>query len=585
MFKIISAEIKKTVSKPGIYILAILLAIILVLGTFAYNPKIVESEKITLNGNTYIEKYNDFIGNGESNAGKKAEITEQINTSIKSVNNYNIELNSTKYSQKEYITLLLTKFEETYADYQDCANDQSDNNYINTIARPALVASLENLNKAIEESIINYEDGSYSLITSKDNYKLYKDAYKASLSWSKINVLKENLNTHIQDFETKHKQTLFNSIQNFKYPILSENFIKDYTSTETGTKLSIINERLAIIDQKIQENYKLAEANIADNNKLANKMDELANLYIDTAKTYTNLVKYELLSNAFDNLKTNEQINALSLSDYSEYDSNSHLIRYEYLFKNNKGANEYNRPLTIGITSGNEINAYDYTYFVLKLFSFVIIAYAIMAACHSIAGEIKEGSMRYLAIRPVNRTSMFLGKWLAIMLMSLILIIFSSVIAVCVGGAVYGFESLNILTIFNGTTAVTMHPIVMIVIFLLNMFLELTIYSALAMLLSCMFKSDLLSVTLLLVLYLINVLLPVFVQGANTWLAFYPFSHISIYALFGSSIYATSNDFFNLLLGSKIYVGSSILLTSSIISILIIAFISLAVKIFKNKEL
>ena len=314
-------------------------------------------------------------------------------------------------------------------------------------------------------------------------------------------------------------------------------------------------------------------------------MDELANLYIDTAKTYTNLVKYELLSNAFDNLKTNEQINALSLSDYSEYDSNSHLIRYEYLFKNNKGANEYNRPLTIGITSGNEINAYDYTYFVLKLFSFVIIAYAIMAACHSIAGEIKEGSMRYLAIRPVNRTSMFLGKWLAIMLMSLILIIFSSVIAVCVGGAVYGFESLNILTIFNGTTAVTMHPIVMIVIFLLNMFLELTIYSALAMLLSCMFKSDLLSVTLLLVLYLINVLLPVFVQGANTWLAFYPFSHISIYALFGSSIYATSNDFFNLLLGSKIYVGSSILLTSSIISILIIAFISLAVKIFKNKEL
>ncbi len=585
MFKIISAEIKKTVSKPGIYILAILLAIILVLGTFAYNPKIVESENITLNGNTYIEKYNDFIGNGEANAGKKAEITEQINTSIKSVKNYNIELNSTKYSQKEYITLLLTKFEEAYADYQDCANDQSDNNYINTIARPTLVTSLENLNKAIEESIINYEDGSYSLITSKDNYKLYKDAYKASLSWSKINVLKENLNTHIQDFEAKHKQTLFSSIQNFKYPTLSESFIKDYTSTEAGTKLSIINERLAVIDQKIQENYKLADANVADNNKLANKMDELANLYINTAKTYTNLVKYELLSNAFNSLKTNEQINTLTLSDFSEYDSNSHLIRYEFLFKNNKGANEYNRPLTIGITSGNEINAYDYTYFVLRLFSFVIIAYAIMAACHSIAGEIKEGSMRYLAIRPVNRTSMFFGKWFAILLMSLILIIFSSIIALCVGGAVYGFESLNILTIFNGTTAVTMHPIIMIVIFLLNMFLELTIYSALAMLLSCMFKSDLLSVTLLLVLYLVNILLPVFVQGANTWLAFYPFSHISIYALFGSSIYATSNDFFNLLLGSKIYAGSSIILTSSIISILIIAFVALAIKIFKNKEL
>ena len=44
MFKVISAEIKKILSKPSIYILALILAAILVLGVFIYNPTIQESK-------------------------------------------------------------------------------------------------------------------------------------------------------------------------------------------------------------------------------------------------------------------------------------------------------------------------------------------------------------------------------------------------------------------------------------------------------------------------------------------------------------------------------------------------------------
>ena len=70
MFKIISAEIKKILSKPGVYILSVLLAIILVLGVFIYKPKMFESNQYELLGNTYIEKYTDFIGGGQENSGK-----------------------------------------------------------------------------------------------------------------------------------------------------------------------------------------------------------------------------------------------------------------------------------------------------------------------------------------------------------------------------------------------------------------------------------------------------------------------------------------------------------------------------------
>jgi len=138
------------------------------------------------------------------------------------------------------------------------------------------------------------------------------------------------------------------------------------------------------------------------------------------------------------------------------------------------------------------------------VFSFIIIVYSILSACHSIAGEIKEGTMRYLSIRPVSRTNMLFGKWLTIVLMSIILMLFSLIISLCVGGAVYGFEGNSILSIFNGNIAFVIHPLGMLGIYLISMLFELVIYSLIALLLSCLFKSDLMSMTILLVIYLVK---------------------------------------------------------------------------------
>ncbi len=170
-------------------------------------------------------------------------------------------------------------------------------------------------------------------------------------------------------------------------------------------------------------------------------------------------------------------------------------------------------------------------------------------------------------------------------ILSSILLVFSTIIAILVGGTIYSYSSLNILTIFNGSVATVLHPIAMILIFLLSTLLELIIYASIAMLIATLIKSDLFAVTIMLVLYLLNILLPMFVGGANTWLAFYPFSHISLYSMFGSSVYAVSNNFFNLIFGAKIYMGSNIWLTGCTILIFIVFTIILAVHMFKKKEL
>ena len=580
MFKIISAETKKIVSKPGIFILSVLLAVILVLGVFIYKPTVYESKQFQLTGDTFLEKYADF--NRGNNAGKKAESQTKLTAAIQSINNYVISPNLT---QEEHIANLTKAVQDNYTAYVSCASNNAHQNQVDS-NRLKLVNALTDLNTAVDNALINSQYGSFTLLTTTKNYNNYKKAYKDALDWSEISVEKANLRDHIEIFENKYKDNFYSSINNFNYPTLSNEFVQTYTETAAGTKLSILNERLNNINAEIDKNYQLATANAHNENvDLTDKMDELANLYVDTVDTYVNLIKYELIANAFSILSTSEQLTTMHLSQYSNFNSKSLLERYSYLFEHNKSENDFSKPLTIGISSNDEVNAYDYAYFVLKIFSFVIIVYAIMSACHSIAGEIKDGTMRYLAIRPVSRTHLLLGKWLAIILMSIILIIFSGIISICVGGAVYGFAGNPILTIFNGSLAVTMHPILMIGIFLISMLFELMVYSAIAMLVSSLFKSDLLGMTLMLMLYLVNILLPMFVPGSNTWLAFYPFSHLSLYALFGSSVYAVSGNFFNLIFGAKVYAGTHAILTTSLILILIIAVIALSIKVFKRKEL
>jgi ABC-2 type transport system permease protein len=95
-----------------------------------------------------------------------------------------------------------------------------------------------------------------------------------------------------------------------------------------------------------------------------------------------------------------------------------------------------------------------------------------MLACHTIAGEIKDGSIRYMAIRPVSRTELYFGKLLAIVILTSILIVFSGVVSLIVGGIIYGFNTFNILTIFNGSTAIVIHPIIMMLIFLFSLIIE-----------------------------------------------------------------------------------------------------------------
>lgn len=582
MFKIILAEIKKMVSKPGVFVLAILLACILVLGVFIYEPSKYTTTNIDFKTDA-INTYNNFYGNG-SNSGIKAEYDEMIENSKASLEAYYI--NGIGYNK--HFQNLLSQIKTNVNSYKEC--QLYDSHVVSDQKVAEIKLNLINSLKNLKESVINAVKlsaaGSYAVLTSKNNLDNLESTLTQSGDHFSKQVARDKIADECLTFEQQYQSKIEQCLNNLIFPNLSENLLKDYTKDELGTKYYEIKQRLFYIFHQIEElKSSITEQGNKSTLEQDKEMADLCNKYVSTANTYTNLVNYELLSNAFSQVKTKDQIDMMYLSNQNEFNANTNLIRYQYLFKHNATENEFAHPLTIGTTSNAEKNGYDYAYFILRLFSFVIVAYAIMSACHAIAGEAKEGTLRYLAIRPVSRTKVLFGKMLAIILMSTIFAIFSTIIALIVGGVVYGLESATILTIFNGTTAITLRPLGMLLIYVGSMLVELTIYVSIALLLSCLLKSDLLAVTLMLMLYLLNILIPAFVSNPTSWLAFYPFSHISIYSLFGSSVYATSNDFLNIILSAKVFTNTTLWLTLTVILVISIVVNIASTRIFKRKEL
>lgn len=597
MFKIISAEIKKILTKPGVFILSVLLAVLLVLGVFIYKPTLAEDNYVTLTGTTITAKYAQYYANGAAGeTGIKVQVENEIDNTLTQFASYSATATSTddgitlliNGSSKSYEALIAEKLEIAYVkldDYSQYAYFSGADSRVKEARNNAKLA-LVNLNNIITKAINLNVNKAYPVITTKANYASYTSHYDNSVIL--LNIGNDPKIEETSNEVLNHLNSIKACISNFFYPTLSNNLINDYVSSnETSKYHQVTNVRLVNIENEIEAMLKTAKENEDYNkdSKNVQAFENLVNKYIATANTYTNLVNYELLANAFNKTSTDAQLDLLYLNTYSAYNVNSSLIRYSYLFDNNKTTNDFANPLSISVTSSNEINAYDYAYFVIRLFSFILIVYAVMCASYTIAGEIKEGSMRYLAIRPVTRNKMIVGKLLAILIISIILILFSTLIAVLVGGFIYGFNSLNILTVFNGSLPVVLHPLAMLAIYLLSMLLELVIYASIALLLSCLLKSDLAALTLVLLLYLLNTLLPVFAGGMNSWLAYYPFSHISLFALFGSSVYAQPNNILSLLLGSKVYAGTNAILTIVLIVVFIAITNLISAYIFKKKEL
>jgi ABC-2 type transport system permease protein len=266
------------------------------------------------------------------------------------------------------------------------------------------------------------------------------------------------------------------------------------------------------------------------------------------------------------------------------YEQNETLSKNVYLFQNNKFSYEYANPFSVANPSNTSVNAFDFAYYTLELFSFIIIIYVIVLGAGMIAGEEANGTMKLLAMRPYKRYKIFLGKVFAALKVGLIFIVIGAIASFITGAYLYGTVSLPILSVFNMEYVIISSPYLMFGVYLFTLFIEILFYTIIAVSISSIFKSYTGAVTISILIYFLSMILS-FVAGAS-FLKFVPLTHTNLFKYFGAAFSGnTSVAGLNSLLTPPILLGSDFIFSVSALSITMVVLLITALKIFSKRDL
>ena len=568
MGKIISFELKKLVSRIGIYILALLLAGLLVASAYMYKPDHPATTPTALAGDTVSEMYVNFQTIKTSNQNSIIDVSLEADSYVEGSANYN------KYNNAKTLMDKMDLFDSLCLLYAETSTATKPD-YPTLLA--SIKQSLADLNNELFNNALNYEkeDAIYCVLTTNQNY-------------SKLKSLLNSVPVYANSFDgqtyiNQYRSPIYECLNKLVYPNLNATAQK---YAEGGVYYNLVTSRMEEIAYKIEMEYEkvISDSTLNDNAIIKRDINNLFSKYDNCVKVYEKAFKTSICVDALNSVSSKtDRANLYVYNDIDLYEQEEIKARYIYYLENNTNETSFANSLSVTHTSNEKTNAYDFTFFVMSLFTVAIILFAIYLASHTISGEISNNSMRFTAIRPVTRGSLFFGKYFAIIIMSTILLLFSTITSLCVGGIIYGFDSLKILMVINGSDVFVAHPLGMIGLFTLSNLLKIVLYTAIAMLFSSMLKSELLTMLISIIIYAGNLVLPLFF-GASSWLRFYPLVNVNLFAYFGST-QPVSDSVLSKLFNSVVYQGMNIWITLVYIIGITSLLLAIAKIIFKKRQL
>ena len=501
MFRIIGAEIKKTFLKPGIFILTGILIVVLFACSILYSPTTRDSSIVdmkneykiasSINSPTIQTLYN-YFNTSVSGENTKAKYDDALEKWEDQINFYDelyygsgaVSINTVLLSN---LNNDLAIIQTNWSTFYEAAHLQNGN--IET-SKENLYNSLNNLESdiyTIVSTSIKYD----TLLISTETFDKITELLKTCKSLTNPIT---NTSPARNICDTLESNNFYNKLKNFisefKEFKPSEEILLNLKSYITEAK-SIIGTNPTYNSQNlIEENtgsgILLELATFVQNNasktdaETIYKFDKIITKYkLITTVELARIVDYSILKDVLSVYSPNEianfKNNTIKVINY--YEICEDLARQEYLLQTKTYEFEYANPLSINQSSNENINAFDFSYFALRLCSFIIIVYCVVLAAGSIAGEQQAGTLKLLAIRPYSRSKLFLGKLLATFIIGIILLSLSAVATLIAGVISYSFSSLPILMVFNGTSAFSVSVFVEYLIMLASMFFELAFFA------------------------------------------------------------------------------------------------------------
>lgn len=589
MIKLLKAELKKIFLKPGIFIMTGILAVVLAFSYFFFIPQNRVNTKISMRGDNLNEIYNNFIGSNYEYSLSSANALMQRANSL---------ITEYKSDNQNISEILKDKIDILNADAKD---------FIDNVGRAAaevnpsgFLASAENIRKTILSEFeefssiyINYANEVYPkiLINATDHDLIIRNCNSIIATLKAVGA--KQLESYVTMRTYLETMNIAKSGSDFKFSFTT--YIENIKDIDVGDEFLnelynnyylIAEERLINIKTELDKFYTEFNTDEYVNSmeKKAN-LNEFISLYFNTAKQSLEIIENKInlkIANTFDD---SQFVKFYRYSTFNRYQSEQLATRQEYLFQNNKMDYEYANSFGFLNTSNFESNAFDFAYFVLELFSFIIIIYCVVLGSGMIAGEQSNGTLKLLAIRPYRRSKLLSSKILATLIFIIIFVLFSSIIAFIAGGTLYGFTSLPVLAIFDSNTAFVISPVLLFLLYLITLIAKIFVYIALAFFISTLFKSYVGAVTVSILCFFATSVLNVYLS-ASAIFKFFPLSNLDLFKYFGGGYFAseTSASIINMFT-SPILLDTSFMF--SLINVIITTIIILSVTfiVFKKRDI
>lgn len=336
----------------------------------------------------------------------------------------------------------------------------------------------------------------------------------------------------------------------------------DYTSLKEnldGIDIANFYIKTFALDNTNIYQVKLTNATLESYKKIRNKVEENKSAILERIKAHKtdesvkniqkSITEYNLLNKAYNELINDSIILNLSekyrsedfvnlynykLDAFNNYEYRESIVTNKYYINNNVYSNSFSNNFVFGQNSSTTTSAMDFMYFSMEICTVLIIIFGMMMICNLITSETESGTIKLLLTRPYKRSKIITAKLFATIFFVLTFVLFSSIISFAGGYFIYGYNGANILTVFNGSTAIVMNPIVLMLINILTLIFDIIFYVIVALMISILFKNYAGTIStclvLIIVAYTLNALF-----ASSFWFSLLPSMNLHLFKYFGNS--------------------------------------------------
>lgn len=488
-----------------------------------------------INNNKYLDELNNIAAN-DDNAIKNSisDFSKQIADKTNKYTYLVYDVPQPSYAA-QYETRL-NELKKVVTDAQTFINTLFKNDYRLVFIEKAEYEELTKAFASVISQLNSFSDPNSSTIglTNHERHTAIARSVEATKLDEKISKFSTNLTYY--RIETKTLENLKQKIEN------------KITELKTGLTTSIETAN--------------KDASSADIKKIA-ALNDLITSYRVLANNSTTLVDTTLDLEATKKFGSSEITKYQDFDKFNTYETRENLSRVNYFINNGAYNQHYSDVFSFNKNSTTETNAYDFMFYAMKIATVLISAFAILMAASLIASEYDSGTIKLLAMRPFRRWKIISGKLFATMFFVFVFVLFSAIISFVAGICLYPLSSAPVLAVLNGQVAFSIHPALLMTIYVCSTVLEIFFYAVLALSISTIFRSYTAAISISFVTFILAFSLNILFSGA-LWYSFIPFINTDFFKYFGGSFLSTQTGLLNDLFAPTLLSNASIFITLGI---------------------